>query len=353
MKRTTKYVALDVHQATTVAAVREQGGRVIARSILPTEAGVLVEFVRGMRGSLHVVFEEGTQSQWLHDLLVAVADRVIVCDRRGEPRGNKADQVDADRLSQRLLTGDLRAVYHGRGDLHTLKELTRTYLNLVEDSTRTKLRLKALFRARAIRSTGKRVYGTKDRGLWLAKLDDRGARFRAEALYAELDMLRELLPKARVLMVNEARRDPAWELLRSIPFLGPVRVSMLIGTIKTPWRFRTKRNLWADSGLAVVTESSGDHEFVAGRPVRRKRKPLTRGLNRNHNRALKNLFKSSAVASLGRPGPFRDLYDAMVSRGMREDMARLTLARKFAALTLRLWKTGEPYDPAKLTVRAT
>jgi transposase len=353
MKRTTKYVALDVHQATTVATVREQSGRVIARSILSTEAAALVEFFKGMRGSVHVVFEEGTQSHWLHDLLAPAVDRVIVCDRRGEHRGNKADQVDADRLSHRLLTGDLRSVYHGRGDLHTLRELTRTYFNLIEDSTRTKLRLKALFRARAIRASGTRIYSPKDRHLWLDKLEDRGARFRAEVLYAELDTLRALLPKARLLMVNEARRDPAWELLRSIPFLGPVRVSMLIATMKTPWRFRTKRNLWAYAGLAVVTESSGDHEFIAGRPVRRKRKPLTRGLNRSHNRVLKNLFKSTAVASLGRPGPFRDLYRAMVSRGMREDMARLTLARKFAALTLRLWKTGEAYDPTKLTVQAT
>ena len=38
MKRSTKYVALDVHQATTVASVREEAGRVIARTILPTEA---------------------------------------------------------------------------------------------------------------------------------------------------------------------------------------------------------------------------------------------------------------------------------------------------------------------------
>jgi hypothetical protein len=36
MKRTTKYVGLDVHQAMTVASVREQRGRVIARAILPT-----------------------------------------------------------------------------------------------------------------------------------------------------------------------------------------------------------------------------------------------------------------------------------------------------------------------------
>ena len=34
MRRTTKYVALDVHQATTVASVREQSGRVRVPHIL-------------------------------------------------------------------------------------------------------------------------------------------------------------------------------------------------------------------------------------------------------------------------------------------------------------------------------
>src|SRR5437870_10049151 len=83
MKRTTKYVALDVHQATTVASVRKDSGRVIARSVLPTDGGAIVEFVRGMRGAVHVTFEEGTQAQWLHDLLAPLVDRVVVCDRRG------------------------------------------------------------------------------------------------------------------------------------------------------------------------------------------------------------------------------------------------------------------------------
>jgi hypothetical protein len=86
-----------------------------------------------------------------------------------------------------------------------------------------------------------------------------------------------------------------------------------------------------------------------GRVVRRQRKPLTRGLNRNHNRILKGVFKGAAIAAIGRHGPLQDLYRGMIERGMREDMARLTLARKFAALTLRLWKRGEPYDPTMLS----
>lgn len=353
MKRTTKYVALDVHQATTVASVRVANRRVIARAVLPTEAVAISEFFAGMRGSVQVVFEEGTQAQWLHDLLMPLVDRIVVCHRRGEHRGTKADQRDADQLSVRLLTGDLRAVYHGSTDRTTLRQLTRTYSNLVEDSTRAMVRLKSLFRSSAIRTPGRRVYSPPQRAQWLAKLSDRGTRFRAQALYAQIDMLRELRPRTKAAMVAEARRDPAWAVLRTIPFLGPVRVALILATMKTPWRFRTKRNLWAYAGLAVVTQSSADHDFVQGRPVRRRRRPLTRGLNRNHNRILKSVFKGAAAAAVGRPGPLQDLYRAMIARGMRPDMARLSLARKLAAVTLRLWKRGEAYDPTKLSAPST
>ena len=353
MKQTTKYVALDVHQATSVASVREDGGRVIARTILPTESSALLEFFGGMRGAIHVAFEEGTQAQWLHDLLVPVVDRVLVCDRRGAAKqGNKGDQVDADQLSELLRRGGLRAVYHAGPHREVLKELARTYLNLVQDSTRVMLRLKALFRARGIRTPGTQVYRAAGRAAWLAQLPGRGVQFRAETLYAELDVLLALRPKAKTALLAEARRDPAWAVLRSIPFLGPVRVALLLATMQTPWRFRTKRHLWAYAGLAVVTRSSADYMLVDGRPVRRARAPMTRGLNRNHNRVLKDVFKGAATAATARPGALQDFYHGMLARGMREELARVTLTRKLAALTLRLWKQGGRYDPAKLTTDA-
>ncbi|MFL5496563.1 MAG: transposase [Gemmatimonadales bacterium] len=353
MTRVEKYVALDVHQATTVASVRAGTGQVIARTILPTEARGVTEFFRGMRGAVHVAFEEGTQAQWLHDLLGPLVHRVVVCDRHGEKRReNKGDRIDADQLSARLWRGELRAVYHGSAERAALKELTRAYRNLVEDATRVMLRLKALFRARAIPTRGNGVYQPRDRASWLAKLPERGVRFRAEALYAELDVLRALRPKAKAAMLAEAQRDPAWRVLRTIPFLGPVRVALLLATLQTPWRFRTKRHLWAYAGLAVVTHSSADHELQHGRPVRRRRAPLTRGLNPDHNRVLKDVFKGAATAATARTGPLQAFYHAMLARGMREELARVTLTRKLAAVTLRLWKRGERYDPTQLTQQA-
>ena len=353
MKRSTKYVGLDVHQATTVVAVQEESGRVIARSVLPTEAAAIVEFFRGMRGTILVAFEEGTQAQWLYDLLVPVVSQVTVCDRRGESqRGNKGDQEDAAHLADLLRRGSVRAVYHGSRQQATLKELARTYQNVVEDATRVMARLKAVFRARAIKTTGRRVYHPAERTTWLAKLTEPGARFRAETLYAELAVLQRLHPKAKAALVAEAKRDPAWRVLRTIPFLGPVRVALLLATMQSPWRFRTKRNLWAYAGLAVVTRTTAEYQVDGGRPVRRRRLPMTRGLNRNHNPLLKNVLKGAATAAATRPGPLREFYQRMVQQGMREELARVTLTRKLAAITLRLWKLGAPYDPTYLTVSA-
>lgn len=354
MKHSSKHVGLDVHQATTVTAVRDDSGRVLARSVVPTEAAALVEYFRGMRGPIHVAFEEGTQAQWLHDLLVPIVHRVVVCNRRGESQqGNKGDQPDADELSDLLRCGRLRAVYHGGSDRATLKELARTYANLVEDGTRVMQRLKALFRARGIRTPGKRVYQQEGRAEWLRQLPNDGVRFRARALYAELAVLQELRPEAKQAMLREARRDPAWRVLRTIPYLGPVRVALLLATLQTPWRFRTKRHLWAYAGLAVVVRTTAEYELDGQRQIRRRRRAvMTRGLNRNHNRVVKDVFKGAATAAATRGGALQDWYQGLVARGMREELARVTLARKLAALTLRLWKHGEVYDATQLTVQA-
>ena len=353
MKRTTKYVGLDVHQATTSIAVRDENDRVIAQSVVPTEAEQLVDYFRGMRGTVHVAFEEGTQAQWLHDLLEPVVSRIIVCDRRGESKqGNKGDAVDAAQLSAWLRQGRLRAVYHGSRERAKLQELGRAYRNLVQDATRVKSRLKALFRARGIKTAGRAVYDPTLRTEWLEKLSEPGARFRAEVLCSELALLQRLHAKAEEALVAEARRDPAWRRLRTIPFFGPIRVAMCLATLQTPWRFRTKRHLWAYAGLAVVTRTTAEYDLTDGHPRRRRRPPMTRGLNRNHNPIVKNIFKGAATDAAHRPGPLHEWYQRLIAGGMRDELARVTLARKLAGIALRLWKTGAPYDPTQLTVQA-
>ena len=348
-----QYLAMDVHQATVVVCVRDEGGNVVMRATVPTEAKAILRLVQSAGPRVHVAFEEGTQAQWLHDLLIDHAERVIVCNVRGRSETtNKSDRIDAGGLSELLRLGALKPVFHGVPEILTLKELVRCYTALVNDSTRVMLRIKAIFRARAIPTPGVSVYRTSQRKQWLAKLEG-GARIRAASLLTQLDMLLELRPKAKAAMIAAARRQPGWKILISIPFLGPVRVALILAIVRTPFRFRTKRNLWPYAGLAVVRRSSADHEFKDGRLQRSKRAPLTRGLNRNHNPLLKSVFKGAAAAAAAKPGPLRDYYQASLTRGVKDELAMVTLARKIAAVALRLWKKGELWDPKKLTMQAT
>jgi transposase len=348
-----QYLAFDVHQATVVASLRDERGGVVMRATIATEAKAILTLVKSAGPRVHVAFEEGTQAQWLHDLIVPHAERVIVCNVRGRSETtNKSDRIDADGLSDLLRLGALKAVFHGAPEVLTLKELVRNYNSLVEDSTRVMLRIKAIFRARAIPTPGVSVYRPSQRKQWLAKLEG-GARVRAASLLTQLDVLLDLRPKAKAAMIVAARRQPGWKILRSIPFFGPVRVAEILAIMRTPFRFRTKRNLWPYAGLAVVTRSSADQEFKGGKLSRRNRAPLTRGLNRNHNPILKAVFKGAANAATAKPGPLRDYYEASLARGVKDDLAKVTLARKIAAVTLRLWKKGELWDPKKLTMQAT
>ena len=347
-----QYLAFDVHQATVVASLRDEAGKVVMRATVPTEARAILTLVKSAGPRVHVAFEEGTQAQWLHDLLIGHAERVIVCNVRGRSETvNKSDRIDADGLSELLRLSALKPVFHGAPEVLRLKELVRSYNTLVEDSTRVMQRIKAMFRGRAIQTPGVSVYRPSQRKEWLSKLEG-GARERAQSLLTQLDLLLELRPAAKAAMIATARRQSGWKVLRTIPFFGPVRVAEILAIMRTPFRFRTKRNLWPYAGLAVVTRSSADQDVKDGQLRRSRKAPLTRGLNRNHNPILKAVFKGAANAATVRPGPFRDYYEASLARGVKDDLAKVTLARKIAAVTLRLWKKGELWDPKKLTMQA-
>ena len=352
-QQATQYLALDVHQATVVASLRGDDGSVRMRATVPTEASAIVGLVRGTGPRVRVALEEGTQAQWLHDLIKPYAESVIVCSTRDRKETDKkSDRIDADRLSELLRLGALKPVYHETHDTAVLKELVRSYANLVDDATRTMYRIKALFRSRGIRTTGMKVFSRRERAQWLERLESAGARFRAEQLLLQLDTLQELRERAKVKMVAEARRRSAWPVLRSIPFFGPIRTAYLLAVIVTPFRFRTKRQLWPYCGLAVVTRTSGEQEFTNGVLRRRRHVIATRGLNRNHNRVLKNVFKGAANAAVLKTGPLRDFFEQCVARGVRPELAKVTVARKIAAITLRIWKKGELWDPKKVILQA-
>jgi hypothetical protein len=53
-----KYVAMDVHKASVVAGVRDEGGRMIGQAVVETKAQTIRDYVRGLSGTIHLTFEQ-------------------------------------------------------------------------------------------------------------------------------------------------------------------------------------------------------------------------------------------------------------------------------------------------------
>src|SRR5260370_377618 len=253
----TKYIGLDVHQATISATVLDSTGKLVMESILETKAATILQFIHGLRGSLQVTFEEGTCAAWLHDLLKPHVTQVLVCDPR--------------KLAELLRSNLLRSVYHENMGIRTVKEIARSYMTITKDLTRVMVRLKALYRSWAIPCAGQQVYAPRHRAEWLQKINEAGVRRRAELYYQQFDALLLLHQQARRELLAESRKHNTTQLLRQIPSIGPIRAALLLALIQTPHRFRTKRQLWSYSGLALETRNSGEYRIVHGQLKRSKK----------------------------------------------------------------------------------
>jgi transposase len=350
-----KFIGLDVHKTSISAAVLNESGKQVMQAVFMTNAAAVLGFVRGMPGTLRVTFEEGSHAAWLHTVLQSQVAEVVVCNPRKNAllkSGNKSDQIDARKLAELLRAGMLSGVYHDDTQTFTLKELGRTYRSVTDDTTRVMRRLKALYRSVAIDVSGKKLYTRRRREQWLDQLRQMGQRYRAQRMFEQFDSLQALRRQIRCDLIQEGHKHAATAVLSSIPFVGPIRSALLIARVQSPFRFRTKRQFWAYCGLALETRSSADHQVVDGE-LRRKTKPVfIRGLNLNHNHDLKNIFKSAATTASGSCGPFGDFYKNLLAKGMKPEMARLTLARKIAAITLSVWKKGARFDPEQLKTQA-
>jgi transposase len=349
-----KYIGMDVHTESTSIAVRNSVGKVVMECVLETKASTILQFIDGLCGDVRVTFEEGTWAAWLYDLMKPHVTEVLVCNTRKNTssNGSKSDRIDARKLAEQLYMNNIQSVYHGERGLRMMKELARSYLTITKDLTRVMNRLKALYRSWGIPCAGKEVYAPRHRAEWLGKISEAGVRRRAEHYYQQLDVLRPPRQEVRRDLLTEAKKHKAWNLLRQIPGIGAIRAAIVIAVMQTPHRFRTKRHLWTYCGLALETHDSAQYRVAEGQLQRSKKPATVRGLNKDHNHDLKDIFKGAATRVSGSHGPLRDFYENLLAKGRKPTMARLTLARKIAAITLIVWKKEVRFDANYLKPQA-
>ena len=344
-----RYIGLDAHASSCTLAIVGPSGRHLKSHVLETNAKVLIDLIRTIPTPRHLCLEEGNHATWLFEVLAPHVQEIVVAGVR-KSRGPKSDELDAYGLAEQLRIGAIPTrVYKKKGAFGPLGERSRAYSFLVTDAVRVKNRIKSLFRARGIVVSGQQVYSLATRDAWLKKLPE-GTYPLAETLYAELEALVQLRKRAEKALIAEAGKHAIYRTLQTCPGMGKIRIAQMLPVVITPYRFSNKRSFWAYCGLGIVMRSSSDWVRAPGgdwqwAPVHR-----TRGLNRNFNHTLKNIFKGAATTVIGqaKDEPLYRHYLRLLDGGTKPNLAKLTLARRVASIMLAVWRNEEVYDPERV-----
>ena len=116
MSRDVKYIGMDVHKEAIVIAVLNGSGKLVMETIVETKASSIVQFIHGLRGELHVTWEEGTWAAWLYDRMSSKGWRV---QWRQTHRGKSQTPV---------------AWIAGRRETESLKPIDKAILGMVSES---------------------------------------------------------------------------------------------------------------------------------------------------------------------------------------------------------------------------
>jgi transposase len=190
----------------------------VIESIVETKASSILQFIHGLRGELHVTWEEGKWAACLYDLLQPQVTRVLVSDPRRNAllkEGNQSDKVDARKLADLLRTGMLRPVYHREHGLRMLRELGRSYQTISQDLNRAMNRIKALHRGWSIPCAGTQVYALRYREGWLHKIEHVGVRQQRRAALSAVGWIAEVTTNPASRVIGGERKTQSHETTTS------------------------------------------------------------------------------------------------------------------------------------------
>jgi transposase len=345
-----RYIGIDVHTESCTFAIMGPTGKRLREQTVETNGKVLTDMLRSIAGKKHACIEEGTHAEWIYELLEPLVDEIVVTIPE-KSRGNKSDSRDAWQRAEEMRRGTIdRPVFKAPHHFTALRAAVKAYIATQRDMVRTKTRLNSLYRSRGMHGMGSVIYDPEDRASWLARLPS-AQRCYAELLSIQLDGLVQTHQRARDWMLEESRKVPVVRMIETAPGIGEIRAPLIVATVISPHRFRTRRQFWSYCGLAIVTRSSADWTKDRDGKWIRSTVAQTWGLNRNRQPLLKNVFKGAAevVAShiSHHPQPLRIAYERAIASGTKPNLAQLTLARRIAGAVLAMWKNKEKYDPAR------
>lgn len=266
MAQAKTFVALDVHAASTRAAVIDSDSGELRRQRLSGRSAEITEFVAGLEGPVRVTYEAGPTGFALARRLQAAGVDCLVCAPGMIPRAPsdrvKTDQRDADRLVRLLMAGELHRVAVPTVQAESLRDLVRAREDVRGDLMSARHRVSKLLLRHDVRFDGSERNWTQRHLAWLSKV-----RFDEPGTQAAFDDYRGAVD-ALIVRRGELEREIAEQLplspwaetarrlmcLRGVDTLTAAGLCAEIGDFD---RFKHPEQLMSYLGVVPSENSSG------------------------------------------------------------------------------------------------
>ena len=292
---------------------------------VPADIKEFQTYLKNLKGPICLTLEETTTSQWLYTELKDYVEKVLVCDpyrNRLLCEGPKTDKIDAKKLVQLLRAGLLKEVFHSNDKYIELRKIVGAYEDVIRAGVRLKNQRSSIFRAvnqdhKAENNTDNKIDAFVLEGL------DRGI----ESYEREKERYQKEFAALK-------RKHSEIRRVSEIPGIAEIGAVKIVSRVVDANRFKTRNHFMSYCGLIKLEKISG------GRSYGRK--------NSRYCRMLKSVFKTGALAVIGGNNPLNDYYQYLINeKHYAPHDARNATARKIAAVTWGVMKSGKKYIPYK------
>jgi transposase len=333
------YGAIDLHMRYSQIRIIDGEGRVLREQRVQTSAERLAD-VFGGHGSMRILLETGTESEWVARALEAAGHAVIVADPNYAPmygeirRKVKTDRRDAAALAEANRRGWYRATHRVSSAQRALRQRLRSRRQLVQMRSGTIALIRSLLRQDGYR---------------LPACSSARVPARLAALELPAPLRETIAPLARTVetltteiaevdggLAVHAKTDPIVERLQSVPGVGPVVALTFRAFVDDVGRFAHAGQVSAAMGLVPREDSSAE---------RRHRGHITKA----GPRELRSLLVQAAWACWRSTasGTLRAWVERLAGRRGKR-IAVVALARRLSRILFAVWRDRSVFRAAPL-----
>ena len=268
------YCGIDLHARTMYLCILDQGGEILLHRNMPSTPAAFLKAVGPYRDSLAVSVECIFTWYWLADLCAAEEIEFVLGHAlyMRAIHGGKAknDRIDAHKIAVLLRDGMLPMAYVYPAEMRSTRDLLRRRLHLVRKRGELLAHIQNTHHQSNLSLPPRKIAYKANREGVAERFEDESTRKSVEVDFGLIAHYDELIKDLELFLIRKVKAHDrkAYELLRSVPGIGPILSMTILFELDRIERFPRVQDFASYSRLVkCAKESAGKRSGSSGKKI--------------------------------------------------------------------------------------